>query len=172
MNESPSFESLDNYEPGILERMQAKSYAGLRVSDSVRAEIERHWQKVDRLAFDNLDTVGQNMFITCLEGEPIGLGAFDPRPGPEYAVIGQNCILPPYRGKGYGLLQIREILRRMRELQIRKVLVSTGENDFFAPARRMYIACGFREIRRFALYDDQFRCIQYQLDLFQTSSTL
>jgi GNAT superfamily N-acetyltransferase len=165
MTEPLTFEPLDGYPHGILEQMQIESYAGLHVSDAVRAEIEHHWRKVDDLAFDNFDTVGRNMFITCLAGKPIGLGAYDPRRGPEIGVIGQNCILPPYRNKGYGQRQILEILRRMRERQIRKAVVSTGEDDFFAPARRMYLACGFHETRRFTIYDGEFHCIEYQLDL-------
>ena len=166
MNEPLIFAPLDSYQRGILEQMQAESYVGLSVSDAVRAKIEHHWGRVDRLAFDNLDTVGRSFFITCLAGEPIGFGAFDPRRGPEIGVIGQNCILPPRRGQGFGQLQIREILRRMRDRQIRKAIVSTGEDDFFAPARRMYEACGFHETRRFVMDNGEFHCIEYQQDLF------
>jgi GNAT superfamily N-acetyltransferase len=156
-----TFEPLDHYSPGILEEMQIESFASLQASDSIRA----HWRKVDRLAFDNLDTVGCNMFITCLATIPIGFAAFDPRPAPAYAVIGQNCILPHHRGNGYGTQQIREILRRMRERGIRKAVVTTGQQGFFIPAQRMYQTCGFTETRRFVMEQDQFPCIQYEREL-------
>jgi GNAT superfamily N-acetyltransferase len=162
MNGNLTFRELEGYPRGILEDMQIAGYDGWRVPEAVRKQVEHHWSKLDQLAFDHLDTVGRCMFITCLNGQPIGFGAFDPRRGPAIGVVGQNCILPEFRGNGYGTQQMREILRRMKDHSIQKAVVSTGEDKFFAAARSMYEACGFVETRRFTIYDGQFRCVEYQ----------
>lgn len=137
------FEAITNHPAGIIERLLAQSYADLPVNDQEREKYRVHWQRADRETFENPETVGRCTFITCLNGEPIGMGSFDPRQAPEQGVIGQNCIIPAYRGLGFGRRQIEEILRRLRALGIKTAVVTTGVQDFFLPARRMYEACGF-----------------------------
>ena len=44
--------------------------------------------------------------------------------------------------------QIQEILRRFRALDVKVAKVSTNDHPYFVRAQRMYIACGFREVRR------------------------
>jgi len=111
---------------------------------------ETKWDEFDKQGFDNPDTVGECIFVSCLEGEPVGLASYDPRHEPAYGIIGQNCILPECRGWGFGGRQILEILRRFEEREIEVARVTTSEHPFFLPARKMYGALGFREIRRFA----------------------
>lgn len=77
-----------------------------------------------------------------------GFGSYDPRGKPEYGVIGHNCILPEFRGKGLGKQQIQEIFRRFQTIGIRTAKVSTNDHPFFVPAQWMYTASGFREVRR------------------------
>jgi GNAT superfamily N-acetyltransferase len=76
--------------------------------------------------------------------------SYDPRPGPSYSVIGQNCVLPEYRGRGFGSRQILEILGRFRAKNVALARVTTSEHPFFIPARTMYRDLGFRETRCFA----------------------
>lgn len=67
---------------------------------------------------------------------------------PEFGIIGHNCILPEFRGKGIGKQQILEIIKRFSSVGTKKAKVSTCSHSFFLPARRMYISCGFIEINR------------------------
>lgn len=106
------------------------------------------------------DTVGACTFITCLGAEPIGLGSYDPRPGPERGLVGWNCVLPEHRGHGHGRAQLEEILRRLRGYGIRRAAVITCTHGFYAPARRMYEACGFTRVE--TMTPDRLR---YELDL-------
>ena len=144
-----SFEPITRFAPGDLAEIIGRSYAAL-VASSPRIwgrEPER-WQDLDCQAFANPDTVGRCVFISRLGPAPVGLGSYDPRPGPAYGEIGQNCILPEFRGRGFGSRQVREILRRLETLGLRAARVTTSGHPFFEPARRMYEGLGFREIRR------------------------
>jgi len=71
------------------------------------------------------------------------MGSYDPRQGPERGIIGYNCVVPEHQRKGIGCLQIQEILRIFRDKGFAKACVTTGDDDFFVPAQRMYEACGF-----------------------------
>jgi ribosomal protein S18 acetylase RimI-like enzyme len=148
---APTFEPISTLSPGGLAGIIRRSYAGLIAAEPDRwsGEIVK-WEDFDRQAFANPDTIGLCVFVTRLGPEPVGLASFDPRPAPAHGEIGQNCVLPGYRGRGLGSLQIAEVLRRFRALAIREARVTTSVHPFFAPARRMYEGLGFREVRRFA----------------------
>jgi putative acetyltransferase len=68
-----------------------------------------------------------------------------PPQDPEVGVIGQNGVRPIFQNRGYGTQQIQEILRRFASRGVARARVSTSEHPFFAPARRMYEKCGFRQ---------------------------
>ena len=48
----------------------------------------------------------------------------------EPATIGHNCILPKFRGNGYGKQQIIEILTRLQGKRIKKVVTSTFIHNY------------------------------------------
>nr|AQS28971.1 hypothetical protein [uncultured archaeon] len=94
------------------------------------------------------------------------MGSYDPRQGPEFGIIGDNCILPKFRGNGYGKKQIEEILKRFRERKFRNARVSTSEHPFFISAQKMYPSIGFNETRRFKKKpDSKYRDIEYEMKL-------
>lgn len=106
------------------------------------------WDAFDAEVFQHPDTVGACTILTWWGDLPVGFGSYDPRGAPDLGILGHKCVLPEFRRQGIGKAQVREILRRTGCLGIRRVQVSTGGHSFFAPARRMYLACGFREVRR------------------------
>ena len=129
-------------------------------------KLEENLRKADRGAFENPDTIGACTFITCLDGQPIGFASYDPRQGPDLAIIGHNCILPEYQQRGFGRQQITEVLRRLKAKGFHKVVVTTSDHPFFAPAQRMYQSCGFRESRRFKQSQHApCRTIEYEIEL-------
>ena len=136
-------------ESGQIASILVQCYAELIEDDPAlwRPELSK-WLEYDREARLQPDTVGACLFFTRLEDEVVGLGSWDPRPAPEYAVIGHNCILPEYRGYGFGRMQLEEILRRLDGLKARAVRVKTLDHAFFTPARGMYVLGGFKEINR------------------------
>jgi GNAT superfamily N-acetyltransferase len=74
--------------------------------------------------------------------------------------------LPEFRAKGFGTLQIKEILRRFKDAGYERAFVRTGEHPFFIPAQKMYLACGFKECERHPTGDQpNFGTIDYEMYL-------
>lgn len=143
------FTSINNHERGVLYSLLMQSYSIIIKADPIHWKIEEsNWIEFDRDVFDNLGTIGSCVFLSWYEGKLIGFGSFDPRQKPALGIIGHNCIVPKYRGQGFGKKQIVEILRRFGEIGIRKAQATTNDNSYFVPARKMYESCGFKEADR------------------------
>jgi len=95
----------------------------------------------DNFFFDNLDIADSCGFITTLKNEAIGFICWDPRNTPEYAIIGDNCIISKYKGKGYGKLQLQEAINRITRNCVKKIFVSTDKA--LVSAQKMYESVGF-----------------------------
>ena len=161
------FDPLGDEERGTIASLLERSHAELIASDPRLwgPDIEA-WKAYDREVFDNPRTVGTALFLTRVDGRLAGFGSWDPRERPALARIGFNCILPEFRGRGLGQAQIREILRRLREMGVRAVQVRTLDAPFYGPARRMYEACGFREIGRVSFSRSAaFNLVDYEISL-------
>lgn len=126
---------------------------------------QEDWKQYDEDVYKFPETIGASGFITTYNEKMIGFGSYDPRQRPEFGIIGHNCILPEFRGKGFGKAQVLEIIRTLKELGVKKVKVTTGEHPFFNPAQKMYASCGFFETRRFCTQDLEFREIEYILEI-------
>jgi GNAT superfamily N-acetyltransferase len=163
----PVFDPISVLAPGALAEIIGRSYASLLERWPERWGGERRkWEDLDRQAFARPQTVGRCVFVTRVGSETLGLGSYDPRPGPLYGIVGQNCVLPKFRGRGIGTRQVREILRRLGAEGIRSARVTTSEHPFFDSARRMYERAGFVETRRFPGGPDPlFRLIELELEL-------
>ena len=79
--------------------------------------------------------------VTCIDGYPIGFVTCDPRNAPEYVEIGHNGIRSAYKRKGYGQLQLKEAIHRIKSYGLKRIIVSTNSN-FVAP--RNYESVGFK----------------------------
>ena len=155
------FTLITDHPPGTIFSLLSRSYAPI-----FNDELEQNLRKADRQTFENPDTIGSCTFITCLDSQPIGMASYDPRQGPDLAIIGHNCILPEFQGQGFGRQQILEILRRLKARGFRKAVVTTSDHPFFTPARKMYEACRFRQTRRFRPSpDSESHTIEYQIEL-------
>ncbi len=161
MKDRLEFTSAIKFKPGIIFSLLSRSFA-----DIWNDELEKKLGKFDREVFENPDTVGVCTFVAVLNDEPIGAASYDPRQWPELCIIGYNCIVPKLQGKGYGKKQVNEMLRRLKEKKFRKAVVITSEHPFFASARNMYEACGFKQIKR---YDDinhpGYWSVDYEIEL-------
>ncbi|MDD5025806.1 MAG: GNAT family N-acetyltransferase [Candidatus Peribacteraceae bacterium] len=155
-----------DFEPGTIERLLRESYASIQPQLS-----EQDWRKLTKHHNDFGQEVmlhpeiARCTFISVDNGIPVGLGSYDPRKRPTLGIIGDNVILPSARGKGYGKLQLLEILRRLKDMGIRKVRVSTGDHPFFLSAQKNYQSVGFKETRKFI--DDHWQSgqIEYEMNL-------
>ena len=144
-----TFGSIAGQQPGVIAGLLSRSYAALIAGEPDRyGGLAAGFAAYDRECFANPDTVGRCVILTCLAGEPIGMAAWDPRGWPEEAKLGHNCVVPEFQGRGLGRAQLAEVLRRLALGQFATVEVTTGAHPFFAPARAMYLSCGFVEINR------------------------
>lgn len=143
------FKSINNQEPGILTSLLQESYADLINADPIHWKPEeKNWNEFDRDVFGNPSTIGSCVFLSWHGRKLIGFASFNPRQAPEIGIIGYNCILPEFRGQGFGKQQIYEVLNRFTILGIQTAKVTTNDNPFFVPAQRMYKSSGFHEISR------------------------
>ena len=143
------FKSIIDQEAGILASLLFQSYADLIKENPIPWKPEENnWREFDRDAFGNPETVGACVFLSWHGSELIGFASFDLRKAPKIGIIGHNCILPEFRGQGFGKQQINEILDRFMILGIQTAQVTTNDDPFFVPAQRMYKSCGFQEISR------------------------
>ncbi len=136
--------------PGLFAEMLVQSYSALLdlLPDEKVEELLSDWRAYDTAVFEEPDTVGDCGFVTRLDGEVVGFASWNPLGWPDVGVIGHNCILPAQQGRGYGVLQIEEILRRFTKAGFEKASLHTDSHPFFAPAQRMYERCGFVEAAR------------------------
>lgn len=133
------FKKVSGFKRGILLNLLKDAY-------SFNLKIEErdlnNWKDFDDFFFDNLDIADKYGFITTLNDEAIGFVSWDPRNRPEYVEIGHNCILTKYKGNGYGKLQMKEAINRIKTYEnLKKIIVTT--DDFLIPAQKMYESAGF-----------------------------
>lgn len=132
------FEKLSNFNRGILYNLLSAAYS---FNHNYEDAYKEKWLADDKFFFDDLSIGDKYCFITTLNGQAIGFLAWDPRNLPEYAIIGDNCIIPKYKGKGYGKFQLQEAVKRITQNDVKKIFVST--NNDLIPAQKMYEGVGF-----------------------------
>ena len=125
--------------------MLCAAYAPLLKAECWKNEALK-WDEFDAEASDQANTMGACVFLTEQADRLVGFMSFDPRGAPSVARLGHNCVFPSDRGKGIGAMQVSEAMRRLSDARI--VQVSTGEQPFFEPSRRMYQSYGFKEVGR------------------------
>ena len=141
------FKRANEFERGVFYTLLCQSYAGfLKVKPDYAEEFKGDWKKFDGDIYNYPDSIGKCVLISVLNNEPIGFFSWDPRGIPEAGEIGQNCIIPAHRGKGYGKLQIQQTMEIFQMRSTRTARVTTANHPFFDAARKMYLSCGFREV--------------------------
>lgn len=69
------------------------------------------------------------------------------------------------RGRGVGGAMLRFLLDRAREAGATRVMLETGSEDYFAPARRLYARHGFQVRAPFAEYTEDPNSVYMELTL-------
>ena len=59
-----------------------------------------------------------------------------------------------FRQKGYGKKIISYLISMSEKLGIKKLSVETGAGNFFLPARKLFLNCGFKPCKPFAHYKE------------------
>jgi len=140
------FAPFKQYRPGLVFQLLTESHSSLvrELPGPVVGELLAEWEGYDAAVFEEVDTVGSAGFVSVREKDVVGFASWDPRGMPDVGLIGHNCILPQFRGRGFGEQQVQEILRRFAQGAAEMARVLTDEHPFYAPAVRMYERCGFQ----------------------------
>ncbi len=142
--ENMKYFEFSRFHRGILNEMLMDAYS------QAQQIVDRHksdWQEFDNFVFNNLNFMDKCGFVSVENDEPIGFVSWDPRKLPDSMEIGHNCIIGKFKGKGYGSRQLGHALKTMAERKPSRILVKTGNTDFFMPARKMYQSAGFEDER-------------------------
>jgi GNAT superfamily N-acetyltransferase len=157
-----NLKTLTEHQEGTFFNLLSQSYIGF---DKIYSEYTKSWindwKKYDNEIFNKPDTVGNCGFVTYLENVMIGFASWDSRQFP-IGIIGHNCILPRFRGHGYGQEQIKEIINRFKKQFFTKAVASTLDHDFFSAAHNMYLTCGFKEKRKYTAKGSVNKIIEYE----------
>jgi GNAT superfamily N-acetyltransferase len=143
-----SYKPISFFEKGILQKILKASYQDFFIYfPNEKKNLYQLWEREEEEVFSN-PIIGDHILFTCINSIPIGYFSWDDRNIP-IGVIGQNCIIPQYQNQGYGRKQITVIEKRLREIKFTELNVVTGDHEFFVPAQKMYLACGFQKKRTF-----------------------
>ena len=158
------FKSPFEFERGTLFDLLRESYAGLlEAKPAWAATYEARWRQFDEEVHGQPDSIGRCVLVPCIDDCPIGFVSWDPRRLPQEGRIGHNCIVPRRRRQGHGSAQIRAAVSILKDEGAQRIVVDTASHPFFAPARMMYLACGFREISRTQSEDfDGIELVRYE----------
>jgi GNAT superfamily N-acetyltransferase len=157
-----NFKPLTGHPPGAIFNLLEQCYADAeKMLPEYYQKWINDWKAYDDEIFQYPDTVGACGFITYIDNVMIGFASWDPRQYPR-GRVGHNGILPEFRGNGYGKLQISEVLKRLADNNFQKVSAKTMDHPFFTGAQKMYLACGFEEIKRYAVAGKNYGIIEFQ----------
>ena len=93
-----------------------------------------------------------NVVIAEADGKPVGLATFHVNEETRIGMVGNNAVLPAYRGRGIGGLLHARVLELIAAAGMEFAQVTTGLDDCYEPARRMYERQGFQPLYRSVLY--------------------
>jgi len=162
------FHKISDFKSGTIKQLLHESYMSYhKKNPEYFIENDKSFSECNDFFYENINIGDNCCIITTYQDQVIGMCCWDPRKFP-VAEIGHNCILPKYRGNGYGKKQLSYVIERLISAGFRKVKVSTGILDFYVPAQKQYESVGFHEIKRDQIFDNkvyQSSMIYYELNL-------
>lgn len=136
------FKKISNFPKGTLYNQLEDAYS---FNYNCKMNWDGMWKEYDDFFYSNLDSIADKYgFITVVDGIAVGHISWDPRNRPNYVSIGHNCIISNFKGKGYGKIQLQEAIRRIKEYDVEKIVVTT--NEITLPAQKNYESVGFVKI--------------------------
>jgi GNAT superfamily N-acetyltransferase len=153
------YKPIDLFEPGLIEKLLKSSYKDFfRWFPNEKQRLYDQWEREDKEALNNPDTIGRHVLFTCIKDNPIGYFSWDDRQYP-LGIVGQNCILPDYQGQGYGKRQIEYIIGIFKNKKFNQIRAVTGDHEFFIAAQKMYLKSGFQEEKK--TQGDLFKLVEF-----------
>jgi putative acetyltransferase len=70
-----------------------------------------------------------------------------------------------FRNKGNGIEIINHLIKEAKRLSIKKLSLETGAGNFFLPARKLFLSCGFKICAPFSHYKDDDNSVYMSLQI-------
>ena len=70
-----------------------------------------------------------------------------------------------FRNKKNGIKIINHLINESKKLNIKKLSLETGAGEFFLPARKLFLNCGFKECEPFSHYQDDINSVYMSLQI-------
>ena len=94
-------------------------------------------------------------------GTAVGFATYELDDATRIGTVSDNAVLPEYRGRGIGAQLLARVLRLMEAAGMEFAQVSTGLEEPYTPARRMYERQDFKP---------NFRSVYYMKKLAQSAT--
>lgn len=128
---------------------------------AVDALLTRHFQLMRAtspaeschvMTSDELRMAGARVFAgRTSDGEVLAVGAYKPLGDRKAELKSMHCH-DKLRGTGVGRLLLAHLMQNIRKDGVTQVLLETGSDDVFLPARKLYHSAGFTECPPFGDY--------------------
>ena len=136
------FKKISEFPKGTLYNQLVDAYS---FNVNCQKAWDQMWQEYDNFFYSNLEFIADKFgFITVVDGIAVGHISWDPRNKHNEVTIGHNCILSSFKGRGYGKLQLEEAINRIKEYDVKKIVVTT--NEILLPAQKNYESVGFIKV--------------------------
>ncbi len=107
----------------------------------------------DEWKADDMRTIDiASVVIAEIDGRAVGFATFHVNEKTRIGTVGNNAVLPEFRGRGIGGQLDARVLELIEEAGMEFAQVSTGLEDCYEPARRMYERQGFKPLNRSVVY--------------------
>lgn len=121
-------------------------------------------ESVHALTVEELEAPGITFFSARVDGALVGMGALKDL-GPEGAEIKSMHIISEMRGRGIAGQMVAHIIAHARDAGHAALLLETGSEPAFAPARQLYERFGFGYVPPFADYQPDPHSVFMRLSL-------
>ena len=101
----------------------------------------RSWDEWEADIMRTIDV--RTVIVAEVAGMAVGFATYELDGATRIGTVSDNAVLPEYRGKGIGAQLLDHVLRLMEAAGMDFAEVSTGSDEPYTPARRMYERQGF-----------------------------
>lgn len=149
---------LKKEEIGIICGMTEKIWKGYTVSELLEKKYgkigKKHWWKYKSEEIENFCKNHTDwVLIAEVDGEIAGYATYTLDYERKTGEVGNNGVLPEYRGKGIGSALHKNVLQELKKSGMEIAFVTTLEIDI--PAQKMYEKHGFKELVRSIHYSQK-----------------
>lgn len=113
----------------------------------------RRWEEWEADLMRTVDV--SRVILAEVDGQAVGFAVYELDDTTRIGNVSDNAVLPEYRNRGIGAQLLAHVLNLMKEAGMELAQVSTGLEDAYAPARRMYERQGFEAIYQSVFYMKQ-----------------